>query len=370
MPNCIRICAVGLFALVTAAAGPLWAQPRIELPPYQGDATFAAPPAGGAALDGTILDGSAQGWDPYGNPNYSHQQQPGVFPQAAGGDGYPGRQYIYVMPDGTVIRLPRLLQRLRGSHTWVGGDSGLDVEWHTTEVDGTFGFPFLWTNTPLFLTPGIAAHFVDGPDATPGAFSDLPDSLFDAFLDVGWQPQITPQFGVDLGVRVGVYGEWDEINDDSIRVMGRGLAIFTSSPQFEWRIGVIYVDRLDVKILPAGGLIWTPNPDWRWEVIFPQPKLAWRVTTIGLTDWWFYVAGEYGGGQWTLERFFSPPAPVTDTVDYSDLRVILGLEWIRNKRLRGNVEVGYVFNREVQYRSGVGNFDPDDTFMVRMEVAF
>ena len=41
--------------------------------------------------------------------------------------------------------------------------------------------------------------------------------------------------------------------------------------------GLIYLDRYDVNILPAGGLIWTPSDDQRHEIVFPRPRLAWRV---------------------------------------------------------------------------------------------
>ena len=62
----------------------------------------------------------AGNWDQYADPA---AQSPNIFP-AAGGDGYPGRDYIFVHPDGTVTRLPRVLQRLRSSHTFVGGNGG------------------------------------------------------------------------------------------------------------------------------------------------------------------------------------------------------------------------------------------------------
>ena len=130
---------------------------------------------------------------------------------------------------------------------------------------------------------------------------------------------------------------------------------------------MVYLDRIKVKILPAGGVIWTPSEDAHYDILFPNPKLSHRWTTLGTTDVWYYVAGEYGGGSWTIERI----GGASDAFDYNDIRIMLGLETIAQSRLRGNFEVGYVFDRQIIYRSGMPDrIDPNSTVMLRAGIAY
>jgi hypothetical protein len=158
------------------------------------------------------------------------------------------------------------------------------------------------------------------------------------------------------------------VETDAIRVIARGLGIITISPTAQVALGVVYLDRNNIKLLPAFGLIWTPNPDARFDIIFPQPKLAYRMRTVGYTEWWWYVAGELGGGAWHFTRADGQE----DAYDYNDLRLILGLEW-KNQSvpgLGGYFEIGYAFNREIDYAGVNPDFDPDDTVMLRAGVTF
>src|SRR5207248_154812 len=74
--------------------------------------------------------------------------------------------------------------------------------------------------------------------------------------------------------------------------------------------------------LPAGGLLWTPTPQVRFDIFFPQPKLSAYLTTVGQYELWWYLAGEYGGGAWTIQRADG----TDDRVDINDIRASAGLE--------------------------------------------
>ena len=62
----------------------------------------------------------------------------------------------------------------------------------------------------------------------------------------------------------------------------------------------MYLDRLSVKLLPAGGLIWTPNPDVKFDFVFPYPKFAERINNVGNSEFGPIWLREYGGGQWSV----------------------------------------------------------------------
>jgi len=265
----------------------------------------------------------------------------------------------------------RFLQEIRARETWLAGDSNtdpLELDVNDVEISGTFAFPFFYNQSPLLVTPGFAVHYWGGPNSVAETgFADLPPRTYDAYLDFAWHPQVTTWLGANLGVRTGVYSDFEQFNSRSLRIMGRALGILTFSPTVQIAAGVVYLDRNEIKLLPAGGVIYTPSEDRRFEILFPNPKVARRFTTVGTVDVWGYVAGELGGGSWTVDR----TAGFNDSVDYNDLRVILGIETLGLSGFKANFEVGYVFNREVVYRFGPpAQFDPDDTVMVRAGLAY
>jgi hypothetical protein len=281
-------------------------------------APFAVGPPGGAtAWPGAAA--AAPGFQPYAQP---------ASPAMGGINGnnlpYEWQQgsYGFVGADGTQWNWQRLLERMGFEHTWLyGSDSREDLQWHRTEVAATFTYPFLHNlETPLFITPGFAFNFIDGPWGDPTAMPrgpDLPGQVYDAYLDVSWYPQPAPWLGAELGIRTGVWSDFDHISSDSVRILGRGLAVISRTPELDVLIGVVYLDRVRLKLVPAGGLRWRPSPDWDFYLVFPNPKIRNRLRPIGTTDWFWYVAGEYGGGSWTANR-----SGLDDQFDYNDLRAV------------------------------------------------
>jgi hypothetical protein len=155
-------------------------------------------------------------------------------------------------------------------------------------------------------------------------------------------------------------------------VRGKGLVSFRLSPFSSVKGGVYYVDRNKVKLIPAFGFLCRPNPFTRIDLYFPQPKFARYCSTIGTRDFWWYLTGDYGGGNWTITR----TDQTEDRVDINDLRAVMGVEWgvsdqLRMGRRTGFVEIGYVFSREVDYRSHpLDNYEPDDGIMVRAGIGY
>lgn len=277
----------------------------------------------------------------------------------------------YIQPDGRITQPQRLRQRILFESTWLAGSGGSELGVTDLELNGTFFFPFFGGRLPFFITPGFAVHYWNGPDSdsfTSVPPPELPPRTYDAYLDAAIKPVITNWLSADLGARVGLYTDFESVESNAIRVIARGIGIITISPTTQIVLGVVYLDRLTIKLLPAFGLIWMPNPDARFDIIFPQPKLSYRMTTYGTTEWWWYVGGELGGGSWHFQRADGQD----DAYDYNDLRLILGLEW-KNQSLpgvTGYFEVGYAFNREIEYIGVNPGFDPDDTVMLRAGVTF
>jgi hypothetical protein len=258
------------------------------------------------------------------------------------------------------------IQDLRLRESFVaGGSSDNDLGINDIEAAVTFTIPnFLTTGQPLFISPAFALHLWQGPANMP---ADLPPNAYSAYLDFQWVSDPNLVVGAELGFRIGVYSDFNTLTSDSLRLQGLALGTVRLTPNLQAKIGVMYIDRNDIKILPAGGLLWTPNPQVRFDIFFPQPKLAMYLTTLGKVEMWGYLAGEYGGGAWTIER----TAGFTDRVDINDIRVSAGLEFTGPRGVTAFFEVGYVFEREVVYVvTPQDSFDPPDSYMLRAGIAF
>ena len=339
----------GLNAPVLNAPIP-GATPQATPPPYYGSPvavpnTYGVPPG-------------------YGAPAFPSS----IYPSGTPSTLFPGGLYGGGFGAGVAsgFNAYRFLQGPRLRHAYIGSGNGVsDLSINDTDVSVAFAFQnFLYSSQPLYVVPSFSLHLWDGPQSSSGA--DLPSNAYSGFLDFGWQTEPNRMFGVELGVRVGAFTAFDTFRDDSIRVLGKGLASFRLTPASTLKVGVYYLDRLDWKLIPAGGVLWQPNPQTRFDIFFPQPKFARYCRTIGTHDVWWYLSGDYGGGSWTIER---AGTGASDQVDINDLRVMTGWEWgrsdlIRTGRRTAFAEIGYVFERELIYRSGV-RVDPDDAIMVR-----
>jgi len=290
------------------------------------------------------------------------QQQPNGFgfnPNAQPGWG-PGS----VFADPAAGPYMRLFQELRLNYTWLYGDplnDPNDLQMHDIELGTTVNFPnFLWSGQPIHVSPGFILHLWDGPGA--GVTADLPSKAYSAYVNTYYSTNPAAQVGAEVDVTVGVFSDFNTVTTDSVRIFGTGLGFYRLSPTLTLKGGVTYLDRVDLKLLPAGGLFWRPNEDVYFEIYFPRPKLAQRLRVVGNTEIWGYIGGEYGGGSWTVER----TSGVSERVDINDLRGYIGLEFKSLvSSFRGYAEAGYVFERELVYDKSTDGIELDDTFMVR-----
>lgn len=334
--------------------------PSLIAPPTQPQ--YAQPPY----YNGQPAPGSAA---PYYQPLYSSPAE--AYPGYPGYPAQPSSQFPGGLfgPNGCLGNPApgpylRLFQDLRFRYTWLKGNGGTDVDINVVDVAVTMNWPnFLYSGEPLRISPGFAFNFWNGPSPPAPPFAELPGQAYDAYLDAFWTTNQQARIGGDINVRAGVYTDFNTITTDSFRITGTGLGWFRITDTLTLKGGVTYLDRVDIKILPAGGLFWRPNPDVNFELYFPRPKLAQRLTTLGNTDIWWYLGAEYGGGSWTFQR--TTGTMMSDQVDINDIRVYGGVEWFSGiVAIKGFVEAGYVFERELVYRSGP-TLKLDDTYMLR-----
>ena len=326
-----------------------------NLAPYGAAAPYAVPGAG------AVLGTPAAPYPPGGYP-------PGAYPPGAPNSMFPngfGTNPIQPAPWGPPLRL---LYGPRFRYSWVAPEDEADsLGINDFDLSVAFSFPnFFGSGQPIFIIPSFSLHLWDGPK--PPNTSDLPSRAYSGFLDFGWQSDVQHQLGVELGVRIGAFSDFNTFTTYSWRTLGQAMGRLRISPTLTMRAGVAYIDRNDIKLLPVGGFLWTPNPRTRFDIFFPEPKLAQYMTTIGTRALWWYIGGEYGGGAWTIER----DAGFSDRIDINDIRITLGFEWgqpnvMAQGRRDGFFEVGWVTSREVVFVTFPSEtFQPRDSFMLRI----
>ena len=264
--------------------------------------------------------------------------------------------------------LPRVLERPRARQTWIVGDGDNQLNLNDLELATTLTLPnFLGSTQPLRVSPGFIFHWIDGPDSNIDPGFDLPSRLNSAYLSFDHTTNPAKNAGFENNFTVGFYSDFDNTSSDGIRLTGKLLGWSRINEYTIGKFGVEYLDRIDRKLLPAFGVFLSPNPNIRWDLYFPRTKLAHRLPNLGNFEVWSYVGAEYGGGSWVIDRSDG----TGDQADINDVRSFLGLEWIGPRRVTGFLEIGYVFDREIVYRSSPNNgLDIEDAFLFRSGLAF
>jgi hypothetical protein len=235
-----------------------------------------------------------------------------------------------------------------------GSNSGLGII--DLDLSATFAFPIPSQDRPLVITPGMEAHYFEGPN-TP----DIPPHVYDAWLKVRTLGKINECWGYDVAAIPGWHSDFDNNSGEAFRMTGYGFAAYTYSETLQIVLGVIYLNRTNLRMIPAAGIIWTPDENTRYELTAPRPTISKRLFWDDCVEHWIYIAGELGGGTWAVEQ-----NGVRDLMTYNDYRIILGWERKTAWGLSALAEVGYVFAREVSFDSGTPDYNPNDTMMVRL----
>ncbi len=198
-----------------------------------------------------------------------------------------------------------------------------------------------------------AVHFVSGPKQT-----DMPPQLYD--MDIGFVRRdaiLMPELTYEVALRAGFFTDFEGDSRQGLRFPGHAVLFLQLSENRQLVLGVDYLDRDDIAILPVVGASFHLTSNLWVEAIFPKPRIAFRVGS----QRWLYLAARMGGGMWAIERMW----PEDDVVTYRDYQVVLG---IQQDHLEGHIaflEVGMVLDRQLEYRSGIGNYQPKNTAIVR-----
>jgi hypothetical protein len=352
--SCLTI--VGLLALLTTARG--LAQTAQQSSTWQ-------PPAIGQAPQAPVFDQAPQALPADQAPRVpAIDQAPQALPADQSPQAPPARDGITavketVVTDGPVIQgeaakacpvatEPEFVgyRYSAGSLEWIPGGGNqfgmFSIAWNHYQKEGiTSG-----------LGMGAGFHFLSGPDQT-----DMPPRTYDFSLAYQIRQRLGP-LTFDASAAVLAASDFKGSAREGILFPSHAVGYVNVSPALDAVLGVDFLDRGDIKLLPVAGLIWAPRPDVRFEAVFPRPRAVFQLAD----RYRLYLAGELGGGTWEIER----AAGGDDLATYRDLRVCIGLEHAEKHGIRSAFEIGCLFDRRLVYSSGIGDMNLDDAVMFRL----
>jgi hypothetical protein len=277
-------------------------------------------------------------------------------------DGEYGDLEYYGQPQKLSPYKDTFFQKLSLSAGWFG-DGGDPEDLGATEIETflTVGVYMPIKEWPLLITPGYGVSYLQGPTVT-----DLPPRLHNAYVDFTWLPEFVHRYKLALGVAPSYLSDFECSGNGAFRLTGKAVLLVDWTERLQFRAGVLYLNRDNIRLLPVGGVIWKPT-DWtEFELFFPKPKLGVRLNVgLGYEDW-VYTTAEFGGNTWSIVRASGDQ----DKLTYLDYRILIGVERRLNGGAGFRLEAGYVFGREVEFESGDGDFDPRDTVLIRGGIAF
>ena len=246
----------------------------------------------------------------------------------------------------------------RNALQWIisHGNKRFDVvEWTSRPDLFTLGNLNEWTakgEYDLDSGLGFDVRWWAGPEGNAQTqVPNLPPRVYDFYYQAIWRQRWADGVTSEVCVRPGLYTDFRTTPVDAFRVPGHAAGVFRLDPSLYLVAGVQHLQRVQVKVLPVAGVLWEPNDRLQCRLVFPEPKLSYRLGAGG--DLLIYARGEYGGGTWAYKN----DEGHSDWVEYSDVRAAVGFEWGRRAAARpprfpdatAFVEVGYVFDRHLRF---------------------
>lgn len=235
------------------------------------------------------------------------------------------------------------VQQVAVSAGWLKAISSNDLSSRFVETSVGLGVPLGSFENILGVTPSFRVDFID---AAPTL--DVPEELFETGVNFFYRKPIHDRLSAMAIVRPSVRSDFTT-SDNAFRIFGLGLLTWKCTPDIlSLSFGAVYLDRADLPLLPALGLTWTPNPTSKFDLRFPESKVAWRLDKNGSeTETWSYLTAGIGGNTWGVTR----ASGQTDELSLRDIRLIIGVDHVIDGGAGWFAELGYAFRRRIEYEA-------------------
>jgi hypothetical protein len=235
------------------------------------------------------------------------------------------------------------IQRIALAGGWTGATSNDDLSSSFLDASIRTGIPLGSFDNILGITPSFRVDWIDANSEI-----DIPEELYNTGVEFFYRGTISERWKLLAILRPAIRSDFTT-SDNALRIFGLGLMIWDWIPErLSMSFGAVYLDRADLPVLPALGLIWTPRPKTRLELQFPRTRFAHRITKNGsASETWSYFSAGIGGNTWAV----SLDSGGTDELSIKDIRLVFGLERIVAGGGGWLLEAGYAFDRSIEYES-------------------
>jgi hypothetical protein len=258
-------------------------------------------------------------------------------------------------------------QKAKFTATWLPQLDSTSLGWTDLRTEVVTALPFFTRENPIIITPSYELHFLDSP-----ANIDLPPRLHDVAVDFHIFRVYDNHWIADFAVTPGLYADDNSFDSsDALRINGRAVGVYAPTIDLKYALGVTYLDGAWSKVIPVAGVIYTPNDDVEYQLVFPTPRVSWRLPQFspipGRDERWVYVAVEYGNAAWAFQQSNGAP----DVFASRDYRVILGAERRIVSGISHRTEIGYVFHRDIKVASISGDdISMSNTLLLRVGITY
>ena len=200
----------------------------------------------------------------------------------------------------------------------------------------------------------FSLHWLNGPTSVP-----LPPRLYDLSLNYQRRGELTEYLSYDVAASIGLYTDFEDSAREGLRFPSHAVAALHKSQELDIILGADFPDRDDYPILPVFGISLhnTTIRGLRLDLVFPRPRIeyAWDADTRS------YISGQLGGGTWDIEM----PDSSEDVVTVREYRLAVGTESIDEDGNLAAFEIGWIFNRSLEFRALPGSHDIGETLMLQ-----
>jgi hypothetical protein len=149
-----------------------------------------------------------------------------------------------------------------------------------------------------------------------------------------------------------------------------GALQIRTSPNWLVVVGALFWDRVNDRVLPYGGLVYTPNGVFEARLLFPRADVSVFVGAPWGVPQWLYLAAEYHVEAWEVDNPLLTPAVgrrTADRFEMEDWRLLFGVR-SESVGVSSFLEAGWVFGRHADFLNTAADFDISSGFITRFGV--
>jgi hypothetical protein len=213
-------------------------------------------------------------------------------------------------------------------------------------INGGGGIGYYRTGIGDFdITGNYEAQFFSGDGGL-----DLPDLLGAASVKGSYVWRNADGQAYRLSASPGLRSDLREITMDAFYVPFEFMAIQSFSPDVSGQIGVAVYPWLEELFDPRFGIRWAIDETLVLDLMYPESKLVFTP----VEGWDLYAGAKVDNTpEWTIDDR-------RDHILLDETRAYMGLNHPVAPGLRMMYQVGYVFNRKVDFKDIQGESDVDD----------